>query len=136
MSWSGAIFPPRWSPFASAPGWERLRSSSECDRASMPKIDIASLQTRIGSPNYPAAFKPACAGRHKTALGNAAGLTQFGVNLTKLEPGAATSIRHWHEQEDEFVYILQGECILVEDNGETILKAGDCAGWKANVPNG
>lgn len=102
----------------------------------MPKIDIASLQTRIGSPNYPPAFKPACAGRHKTPLGNAVGLDQFGVNLTKLEPGAATSILHWHEQEDEFVYILQGECVLIEEKGEVTLKAGDCAGWKANVPKG
>src|SRR4051794_6182691 len=101
----------------------------------MPKIDISKLETRIGSPIYPPAFKPACAGRHKTALGNGAGLTQFGVNLTKLEPGAATSIKHWHEQEDEFVYILQGECVLVEDEGEMTLKAGDCAGWKANTPN-
>ena len=73
----------------------------------MPKIDISKLETRIGSPNYPPAFKPACAGRHKTALGNAVGLSQFGVNLTKLEPGAATSIekeveelepKHWHEK--------------------------------------
>ena len=102
----------------------------------MPKIDISTLQTRIGSPNYPAAFKPVCAGRHKTPLGNAVDLSQFGVNLTKLEPGAATSIRHWHENEDEFVYVLQGECVLIEDDGETVLKAGDCAGWKASVPNG
>jgi uncharacterized cupin superfamily protein len=65
------------------------------------------------------------------------GLSQFGVNLTKLEPGAATAILHWHEQEDEFVYILEGECVLIEEKGgEVTLKAGDCAGWKANVPNG
>ena len=102
----------------------------------MPKIDIAKLETRVGSPNYPPVFKPACAGRHKTPLGNAVGLNQFGVNLTRLEPGAATSILHWHEQEDEFVYILQGECVLIEETGETVLKAGDCAGWKANAPNG
>ena len=102
----------------------------------MPKVDISKLETRVGSPNYPAAFRPACAGRHKTALGNAVGVSQFGVNLTRLEPGAASSVRHWHEQEDEFVYILLGECVLVEDDGETVLKAGDCAGWKANVPNG
>ena len=81
----------------------------------MPKIDISKLETRIGSPNYPPAYKPACAGRHKTPLGNAVGLTQFGVNLTKLEPGAATSMLHWHEQEDEFVYILHGECVLIEE---------------------
>jgi uncharacterized cupin superfamily protein len=102
----------------------------------MPKIDLATLTTRVGSPNYPAPFRHVCAGRHKTALGNAVDLTQFGVNLTKLEPAAATSIRHWHEHEDEFVYILQGECVLIENDGETVLKAGDCAGWKANVPNG
>ena len=102
----------------------------------MPKIDKSKLETRVGSPNYPPAFKPACAGRHKTPVGSAVGLSQFGVNLTRLEPGAATSILHWHEQEDEFVYILQGECVLIEDGAETILKAGDCAGWKANVPTG
>ena len=102
----------------------------------MPKIDISALQTRIGSPNYPAPFRDVCAGRHKTALGNAVGLSQFGVNLTKLEPGAATALRHWHEQEDEFVYILEGECVLIENAGEVTLKAGDCAGFKAGVPQG
>src|ERR1043165_5494055 len=88
----------------------------------MPKIDIAKLETRIGSLNYPPAVKPAGAARHKPALGNAVGLTQFGVNLTRLDPGSAPSIRHWHENEDEFVYILRGECVLIEDDGETILK--------------
>jgi uncharacterized cupin superfamily protein len=102
----------------------------------MPKIDTGKLQARIGSPNYPAPFQPVCAGREKTALGNAAGLTQFGVNLTRLRPGAASALRHWHEEEDEFVYILEGECTLVEDDGETILKPGDCAGFKAGVANG
>ena len=93
----------------------------------MPKIDISKLETRVGSPNYPPAFKPACAGRHNTALGNAVGLTQFGANLTKLEPGAATSILHWHEQEDEFVCILQGECVLIEGDSEVTLKEDECA---------
>ena len=102
----------------------------------MPKIDLATLTTRVGSPNYPAPFRHVCAGRHKTALGNAVDLTQFGVNLTKLEPGAATALRHWHEQEDEFVYVLEGECVLIENGGEVTLKAGDCAGFKANVANG
>jgi uncharacterized cupin superfamily protein len=102
----------------------------------MPKIDIGKLETRVGSPNYPAPFQHVCAGRHKTSLGNAAGLTQYGVNLTRLKPGAASALRHWHENEDEFVYILEGECVLIEDGGETIMKAGDCAGFKANVPNG
>ncbi len=102
----------------------------------MPKIDKATLETRVGSPNYPAPFQPVCAGRHKTALGNAVGLTQFGVNLTRLEPGAASALRHWHEAEDEFVYILEGQCALIEDGGETILGPGDYAGFKAGVANG
>src|ERR1041385_1073553 len=102
----------------------------------MPKIDISKLETRIGSPNYPPAFKPARAGRHKTALRNAVGVSQVGVHLTRLEPGAASSILHWHENEDEFVYVLQGECVLVEEAGEVPLRAGDCAGWKANTPTG
>jgi uncharacterized cupin superfamily protein len=102
----------------------------------MPKIDTAKLETRVGSPNYPAPFQPICAGRHKTSLSNAAGLTQYGVNLTRLKPGAASALRHWHENEDEFVYVLEGECALIEDGGETVMKAGDCAGFKANVPNG
>jgi uncharacterized cupin superfamily protein len=101
----------------------------------MPKIDTAKLEARSGT-NYPDAFKHVVEGRLKTALGNAAGLTQFGVNLTRMKPGAASSIRHWHENEDEFVYILEGELVLVEDAGETIMRPGDCAGFKANVPNG
>jgi uncharacterized cupin superfamily protein len=101
----------------------------------MPKIDIRALQAR-SSTAYPDAFKHVVAGREKTALGNAVGLTQFGVNLTRLKPGAASALRHWHENEDEFVYVLEGELVLVEDGGETVLKPGDCAGFKANVPNG
>ena len=58
------------------------------------------------------------------------------MNLTRLKPGAASALRHWHENEDEFVYVLEGELVLVEDDGETVLKPGDCAGFKANVPNG
>ena len=64
------------------------------------------------------------------------GLSQFGVNLTRLEPGAASALRHWHENEDEFVYVLEGEIVLIEDDGETMLKPGDCAGFKAGVANG
>ena len=101
----------------------------------MPRIDIGKLAART-STAYPDQFKPVVAGREKIALGNAAGLTQFGVNLTRLKPGAASALRHWHENEDEFVYVLEGELVLVEDEGETILKAGDCAGFKANVANG
>jgi uncharacterized cupin superfamily protein len=102
----------------------------------MPKIDTSKLPALWGSTGYPDVYKPVVAGREKIALGDAAGLTQFGVNLTRLKPGAATALRHWHEREDEFVYILEGEVVLVEDEGETVLKAGDCAGFKASIPNG
>jgi len=101
----------------------------------MPKIDVSKLETRKGSPMYPPAFQHFCAGRHKTPLSNGAGITQFGVNMTRLEPGASTSVRHWHENEDEFVFILMGECVLIENAGETILGPGDCAGFKAGVAN-
>ena len=101
----------------------------------MPKIDTTRLKPRE-STNYPDAFKHVVQGREKTALGNAADLSQFGVNLTRLKPGAASSLRHWHENEDEFVYILAGELVLIEDGGETVMRPGDCAGFKANVANG
>ncbi len=101
----------------------------------MPKIDIAKLpaDTRTG---YPPPFDRVVVGRERKRLGNAAGLDQFGVNLTTLKPGAASALRHWHEQEDELVFILEGEAVLIEDGGETVLKPGDAAGFKANSPNG
>jgi uncharacterized cupin superfamily protein len=101
----------------------------------MPKVDLAKVKTRTGS-GYPAPFQRVCIGREKSALGDAAGLTQFGVNLTRLKPGAASALRHWHEQEDEFIYVIEGELILIEDEGETLLRPGDAAGFKAGVPNG
>jgi uncharacterized cupin superfamily protein len=101
----------------------------------MPKIDISQAKVRT-STVYPAEFQSVVDGREKAALGNLAGLTQFGVNLTRLKPGAASALRHWHENEDEFVYILEGEITLIEDEGETLLKPGDAAGFKAGVPNG
>ena len=101
----------------------------------MPKIDIGALRvdTRRG---YPPPHDERVAGRSKKRLGDAVGLTQFGVNLTALKPGSASTLRHWHENEDEFVYVLEGELTLVEDEGETILKPGDAAGFKAGVANG
>jgi uncharacterized cupin superfamily protein len=101
----------------------------------MPRIDIANLPIDDGS-TYPEPFKHVVMGRGRKRLGVAASLDQFGVNLTTLKPGAASSLRHWHEKEDELVYILDGEVILIEDGGETVLRAGDAAGFKANVPNG
>lgn len=101
----------------------------------MPKIDIATATVRT-TTTYPKQFWSACVGREKKAIGYLAGLTQFGVNLTRLKPGATSALRHWHESEDEFVYVLEGELTLVEDGGETLLKPGDAAGFKAGVPNG
>jgi uncharacterized cupin superfamily protein len=101
----------------------------------MPKIDIARLSIDSRT-NYPPPFDRVVEGRERKRLGNAAGLDQFGVNLTTLKPGASSSLRHWHEQEDEFVYMLEGEVALVEDGGETVLRAGDAAGFKANSRDG
>jgi uncharacterized cupin superfamily protein len=101
----------------------------------MPKIDIASLPVDSRT-SYPEPFSRVVIGRSRKRLGVAAGLEQFGVNLTTLKPGAASALRHWHQAEDELVYILDGELVLVEDDGETPLKAGDAAGFKANVANG
>lgn len=101
----------------------------------MPKIDIESIQGSTSSL-YPEPFKGAAKGRVKQALGNAAGLTQFGVNLTRLAPGAGSAIKHWHENEDEFVFIVEGEAVLIEGEEETPLKAGEAAGFKAGVEVG
>jgi len=101
----------------------------------MPKIDISKAVVRTKGV-YPQPHTSITDGREKAAIGNVAGLTQFGVNLTRLKPGAASALRHWHEQEDEFVYVLEGELVLIEDGGETMLKPGDCAGFKAGVSNG
>ena len=99
------------------------------------KIDIDSAPTRFGT-GYPEPYASVCAGRRKWRVGDAAGLTQFGVNLLRLPPGQWTAHRHWHHHEDEFVYVLEGEVVLVTDAGEDIMRAGDCAGFKAGVPDG
>ena len=101
----------------------------------MPKIDIAALKTDSHT-GYPEPFRAAVEGRSRKRLGNAVGLSQFGVNLTTLKPGAASSQRHWHANEDELVYVLAGEVVLCEDGGETVLRSGEAAGWKAGVCNG
>ena len=101
----------------------------------MPKIDIARLVID-NRTNYPEPFDRVVQGRERRRLGNAAGLDQFGVNLTTLRPGASSALRHWHEKEDELIYVLEGEVVLVEDGGETVLTAGDAAGFKANSRDG
>lgn len=101
----------------------------------MPKIDLATVPERPGSP-YPAPHGAPCAGRVRQRLGDAGGLTGFGVNLMRLPPGGWSSQRHWHTAEDEFVYVLEGELVLVEDGGETLLRAGDCAAFPKGSGNG
>jgi uncharacterized cupin superfamily protein len=101
----------------------------------MPKIDIAAVPKRKGT-GYPAQFNAPCAERVRQRLGDAGGLTDFGVNLMRLPPGNWSSQRHWHSHEDEFVYVLEGELTLVEDDGETLLRAGDCAAFPKGTGNG
>ena len=101
----------------------------------MPKLDLRSIPMRKGS-SYPAPFDREPAERLRQRLGDAGGLTQFGVNLLQLPPGAWSSQRHWHSAEDEFVYVISGEVVLVTDGGEQVLRAGDCAAFPRNVPDG
>jgi len=101
----------------------------------MPKIDIEKAPTRFGT-GYPPPYDEPCRDRKRWKLGDAAGLTQFGVNLMRLPPGSWTSQRHWHTAEDEFVWVVEGEVVLVTDEGEQTLRAGDCAGFPAGVANG
>ena len=101
----------------------------------MPKIDIKSVPEKRGS-SYPAPFGAIAKDRVRQRLGDAAGLTQFGVNLLSLPPGSASSQRHWHSEEDEFVYVVCGEVTLITDGGEEILRAGDCAGFPKGVADG
>ena len=101
----------------------------------MPKIDIETAPTVHGT-GYPEEFAAPCKPRRRWRLGDAVGLDQFGINLLRLPAGAWSSQRHWHSAEDEFVWVVEGEVVLIEDDGETVLAAGDCAGFKAGVPNG
>jgi len=99
------------------------------------RIDVASLTSVVGTL-YPPPFDLPCRGRDRTKLGDAAGLSQFGVNLLRLPPGAWSSQRHWHTSGDEFVYVLSGEVVLVTDGGEEVLRPGDAAGFPAGHTNG
>lgn len=102
----------------------------------MPKrLDLKSLPVVVGS-GYPAPFDKPCAARARQRLGEASGLNDFGVNLLRLPPGAWSSQRHWHSSEDEFVFVVEGEVVLISDSGEETLVAGDCAGFKAGLQDG
>jgi uncharacterized cupin superfamily protein len=95
-------------------------------------LDVA---PKIGS-RYPLQFAGPCQKREKRAVGDFFGLTQFGANLTTLPPGAWSALRHWHENEDEFVYVIEGDITLIDDSGEHPMGPGDCAGFRAGVRNG
>ena len=99
------------------------------------KIDVAKIAAVMGTL-YPPPFDQPCLARERQRLGDAAGLTQFGVNLLRLPPGAWSSQRHWHTSSDEFVYVLSGEVTLVSDAGEEVLHPGDAAGFKLGDPDG
>lgn len=99
------------------------------------RIDVGKLEPVVGTL-YPPPFDQPCRARQRRKLGDAAGLTQFGVNLLTLPPGAWSSQRHWHTESDEFVFVVSGEVTLVTERGEEILRAGDAAGFKAGEPNG
>jgi uncharacterized cupin superfamily protein len=101
----------------------------------MKKIDLAAVPVRSGS-GYPPPYNARVMARSRKRLGVAAGLTEFGVNLLTLPPGAWSSQRHWHSHDDEFVFVVQGEVSLVTDAGEETLVAGDAAGFKAGNPDG
>ncbi|HEX8231879.1 MAG TPA: cupin domain-containing protein [Caulobacteraceae bacterium] len=101
----------------------------------MPKIDLDAAPRRSGT-GYPPPYDEPCRLRERVRLGKAAGLTQFGVNLLHLPPGQWSSQRHWHAREDEFVWIIEGEVVLIDDSGERVLRAGDCAGFPAGDRNG
>jgi uncharacterized cupin superfamily protein len=101
----------------------------------MKKIDVAMVPPVIGTL-YPSPFDQPCRARERRKLGDAAGLTQYGVNLLRLPPGVWSSQRHWHAASDEFIYVLSGEVTLVSDAGAEVLRAGDAAGFKAGEPDG
>lgn len=98
-------------------------------------IDKSAVPLKTGSI-YPAPYGQMMEGRSSLRLGDAGGLTQFGANEVILQPGAMSSLRHWHHREDEFVMVVQGECTLVQDAGKTVMRPGDCAAFPAGVPDG
>ena len=101
----------------------------------MPKIQLAAVPERMGV-GYPGSFAVLSAHRRRRRLGEAGGLTDFGVNITRLPPGEWSSQRHWHSHEDEFVFVLEGELVLIEDDGETVLCAGDGAAFPKGTGDG
>lgn len=101
----------------------------------MPIIDISKARLKTGSI-YPVPYDREMAGRSSIRLGETGGLSQFGANLVILEPGAKSSLRHWHRNEDEFVMVTRGICTLIDDDGRHEMRPGDCAAFPAGEANG
>ena len=101
----------------------------------MPRIDLDAIE-QVNRTGYPPPFNEPVAGRWYRRLAAAAGLTEFGVSHVVLKPGAWSSQRHWHDGEDEFLVMLSGEAVLVEDDGRTTLRPGDCCAWPKGSTNG
>jgi uncharacterized cupin superfamily protein len=101
----------------------------------LPALDPGEV-TSATTSNYPDPFKPYVSGRNKRRLGEVLGLKNFGVNLTTLKPGAQSALRHWHKTQDEFVFVLEGELVLVTTMGEQLLQPGMCAGFPAGFADG
>ena len=101
----------------------------------MPKLDLSRIPFQGGS-SYPGKLAEATAGRFVQRVGNAGGLTQYGVNIVRLEPQGMSSLRHYHVEQDEFAIMLSGTCVLIDDDGEHELQPGDCAAWPAGEANG
>ncbi|MFT4026234.1 MAG: cupin domain-containing protein [Novosphingobium sp.] len=101
----------------------------------MPKLDLDSIP-QLNKTGYPPPFDQAVAGRFHRRPSPAAGLTDFGVSQVVLKPGAWSSQRHWHDGEDEFLVMLSGEAVLVEDDGPVVLRPGDCAAFPKGIANG
>ena len=99
------------------------------------RIDIAGLVAAVGTM-YPPPYDAPCRKRERRKLGDAAGLTQFGVNLLRLAPGVWSAQRHWHTREDEFIFVVSGEVVLVTEGAEEVLRTGDATGFKGGEPNG
>ncbi len=103
--------------------------------AKSPVFDPKDVPAQTGS-SYPEPYRAKCAAREKRRLGDHAGLKNFGVNLVRVPPGVMTSMRHWHSKQDEFIYMLEGELVLLTDAGETIVKPGMAAGFPAGAADG
>jgi len=102
----------------------------------LPAIDPKAIAPRIGITAYPEKFRGPVLGRERRALGDVAGIKSFGVNLTTIPPGGWSAHRHWHAREDEFIFIVEGELVLITDAGEQVLGPGMAAGFAANSGDG